>query len=75
MKTVDDIMKQLTTALDEAGRSYHRLVLLIGPSDSGKTQLLRQLADERVVAIPLEPFYMEEDAWVWFDDVEIVKLY
>lgn len=47
MKSVDDIMKQLTTALDEAGRSYHRLVLLIGPSESGKTQLLWQLADVR----------------------------
>ena len=47
MKTVDNILNELTTALDEAGRSYHRLVLLIGPSDSGKTQLLRQLADER----------------------------
>jgi len=47
MKTVDNILNELTTAVDEAGRSYHRLVLLIGPSDSGKTQLLRQLADER----------------------------
>ena len=27
------------------------------------------------LSIPLEPFYMEEDAWVWFDDVEVVKLY
>ena len=47
MKAVDNILNELTTALDEAGRSYHRLVLLIGPSDSGKTQLLRQLAEER----------------------------
>ena len=45
MKTVDNILNELTTAVDEAGRSYHRLVLLIGPSDSGKTQLLRQLAE------------------------------
>ena len=46
MKAVDNILNELTTAVDEAGRSYHRLVLLIGPSNSGKTQLLRQLAEE-----------------------------
>ena len=45
MKAVDDILNELTTAVDEAGRSYHRLVLLIGPSDSGKTQLLRHLSE------------------------------
>ena len=46
MNGVDNILNELSKALDEAGRSYHRLVLLIGPSDSGKTQLLRQLAEE-----------------------------
>ena len=45
MKAVDDILNELTTAVDEAGRSYHRLALLIGPSNSGKTELLRQLAE------------------------------
>ena len=45
MKAGDDILNELTTAVDEAGRSYHRLVLLIGPSGSGKTPLLRQLAN------------------------------
>ena len=46
MKTVDNILNELTTAVDEAGRSYHSLVLLIGPSNAGKTKLLRQLAEE-----------------------------
>lgn len=45
MKAADNILNELTTAVDEAGRSYHRLALLIGPSNSGKTQLLRQLGE------------------------------
>lgn len=45
MSAVDAILNELTTAVDEAGRSYHKLVLLIGPSESGKTPLLRQLAE------------------------------
>jgi len=34
-----------------------------------------ELDEKRALAITLEPFYMEKEAWVWFDDVEIVKLY
>jgi len=48
------------------------------PPTGGKWKQITQtfeLDEKRVLAIPLEPFYMEEDAWVWFDDVEMVKLY
>ena len=45
MQAVDHLSNELMAAMDEAGRSYHRLVLLIGPSNSGKTQVLRQAAE------------------------------
>ena len=36
---------QITDALERAKQSFHRLVLLIGPSATGKTLLLRELAE------------------------------
>jgi len=48
------------------------------PPTDGKWQEISQtfeLDEERVVAMTLEPFYMDTGAWVWFDDVEIIKLH
>jgi hypothetical protein len=28
-----------------------------------------------IIEIALEPFFMEDGAWTWFDDIEMVKLY
>ena len=41
------IQEQLNEATEQAQRSFHRLVLLVGPSGTGKTGLLRQLAESR----------------------------
>jgi hypothetical protein len=41
------IREQLNQATEQAQRSFHRLVLLVGPSGAGKTGLLRQLAESR----------------------------
>ena len=46
MQADDHILNEVMVAVEEAGRSYHRLVLLIGPSNSGKTQVLRQAAEQ-----------------------------
>jgi hypothetical protein len=42
-----DIGKRLSAATEQAQRSFHRLVLLVGPSGTGKTGLLRQLAESQ----------------------------
>lgn len=39
-------LEQLRKAIERAGQKYHRLVLLIGPSRTGKTGALRRLAEE-----------------------------
>ena len=46
MAPVEHTLNELITALDEARGSYHKLALLIGPSNSGKTQILRRVADK-----------------------------
>lgn len=38
-----DVLSKLTTALDATADLNTKLILLVGPSRSGKTQLLRQL--------------------------------
>lgn len=48
------------------------------PSTDGEwTQVVQtfELEQKRGLAIHVEPFFMEPDAWVWFDDVTIMKLY
>ncbi len=47
MNSIDNIMNELTTAVNEANASFNRLVLLAGPGESGKTSLLRQVSDLR----------------------------
>ncbi len=42
-----DIEKKLKEAMEQAQRSFHRLVLLVGPSGTGKTGVLRQLAESQ----------------------------
>jgi type II secretory pathway predicted ATPase ExeA len=39
------VQKQLADAIEQAKRSFHRLVLVVGPSGTGKTEFLRQLAE------------------------------
>ncbi len=38
-------LERLRTAIEQASQQYHRLVLLVGTSGTGKTGLLRSLAD------------------------------
>lgn len=45
-KSVGPLQDQVTAALEGAQNRYYRLVLLIGPSNSGKTQVLIQVADQ-----------------------------
>lgn len=45
--TTTDIEKRLKEATEQAQRSFHRLVLLVGPSGTGKTGVLRQLAESQ----------------------------
>jgi len=40
------VISQLRTAIEQAERQYHRLVLLVGTSGTGKTGLLRTLAEQ-----------------------------
>lgn len=40
-----DIEKRLSEAAEQAQRSFHRLVLLVGPTGTGKTGILRRLAE------------------------------
>ena len=57
---------------------YTKFLRRSWPPTDGTWQQIAQtfeLAEKRVLAITLEPFYMEEGAWTWFDDVEITKLY
>lgn len=41
-----DVLSKLTTALDATADLNTKLILLVGPSRSGKTQWLRQLGDK-----------------------------
>ena len=45
MKGID--INVLTNAIDQAAASFNRLVLLVGPSASGKSNLLRKLCETR----------------------------
>jgi Domain of unknown function (DUF4838) len=48
------------------------------PPTGGKWQHVTQtftLEKASGIVIPIEPFYMKPGSWVWFDDVELVKLY
>ena len=47
-------LERLRTAIEQASQQYHRLVLLVGTSGTGKTGLLRSVA-EQDAAITLEP--------------------
>jgi ATP-dependent protease Clp ATPase subunit len=40
-----EILNRLDEAVAQARRSFYRLVLLVGPSGTGKTAILRQLAE------------------------------
>jgi len=42
-----DLQSQIVDAVEQAKRSFHRLVLLIGPTRTGKTPILRHLAESR----------------------------
>ena len=45
LATNAEILNRLAEAIDQARRSFYRLVLLVGPSGTGKTGILRQLAE------------------------------
>jgi len=47
----ESLAHQVLQRLDEVGAQYHRLVLLVAPSGSGKTAALRSLADQLGVPI------------------------
>ena len=40
------LSRDVLDQVEAAGQLYHRLVLVVGPSDSGKTQALRAMAQE-----------------------------
>lgn len=42
-----DTEKRLNEVMEQANRSFHKLVLLVGPIGTGKTELLRQLAESK----------------------------
>ena len=43
----DDIQTRMAEAVVQASRSFHRLVLVVGASGTGKTRVLRQLAESQ----------------------------
>jgi hypothetical protein len=47
------------------------------PTDGEWKQVVQtfEIKEKRGLALTLEPFYMNEGAWTWFDDVEIRRLY
>ena len=48
---MDTLARQVIDRLEQAAQLYHRLILLVGPSGSGKSYTLRQLHDK--LAFPL----------------------
>jgi len=47
----DEAARQLTTAVESVATAYHRLVLLVGNSGDGKTELLQQLAQKLEIPV------------------------
>ena len=45
------VVEQINERIDQADELYHRLVLLVGPADSGKTTALQHVSKE--IAVPL----------------------
>jgi len=46
VKPKGEAARQLVTAVESVAAAYHRLVLVVGSSGAGKTELLQLLADE-----------------------------
>jgi len=49
--TMDAIVDQVESCIGQASGQYHRLVLLAGPTGSGKTNVLRQVAESHAVSV------------------------
>jgi hypothetical protein len=47
------------------------------PTDGEWQQVVQTFKLDKgcIIEIALEPFFMKEGAWTWFDDIEMVKLY
>ena len=77
----DVVFETLTTP--EAVRKltnhqYLKFLRRSWPPTNGRWQQVVQtfkLDKGYIIEIALEPFYMKEGAWTWFDDIEMVKLY
>lgn len=57
---------------------YHKLILRSWPTTDGawqKVSQILQVRTEQTLAVMIEPFFMNEGGWTWFDDVEMVRLY
>lgn len=57
---------------------YVKLLSIPHPVSEGKWQKVEKsfvIDKDGVFCILIEPFWGEPDSWVWYDDVEIVKLY
>jgi len=78
----DDVRVEDLTSAEKVraitNEQYLKFLRRSWPPTGGKWQRVSQtfvLDKECGLSITLEPFYMKEGAWVWFDDVELVKLY
>jgi hypothetical protein len=78
----DDVkIETLTTATAVrklTNDQYLKFLRRSWPPTDGKWQRVVQtfkLEKGYIIEIALEPFFMKDGAWTWFDDVEMVKLY
>ena len=61
-----------------ANEDYHKFILRSWPTTDGQWKqvpLIIEIKKKQTLALMIEPFFMNEGEWAWFDDVELVKLY
>jgi len=51
LRMCEELVQSVTAKLEEAQSLYHRLVLLVGPSGSRKTQYLREVANRKNIPL------------------------
>ncbi|KUK57125.1 MAG: AAA-superfamily of ATPase, VrlJ family [Synergistales bacterium 53_16] len=51
----EPLVDQVLRKIGEARKLYHRLILIVGPTGSGKTKVLQEISATTSAVLPLQP--------------------